>query len=95
MLEMVGAVFLTGLLLCPSDTGLVSCILGSALSRLSSMLTVFPLTCNFLDRQHLVATQDLCPCWLKLRSPVIFPSPSFPQFSPLVFSLVSLFQVGG
>lgn len=36
--------FLTGLLLCPLDPGLVSCTLGSALSSLSAMLTVSSLS---------------------------------------------------
>lgn len=72
VVEMAGslpsrAMVLTGLLLCPLDTGLVSRTLVGVLSNLSTVLTVFPLflTCNFLDGQHLVATRDLCPCcWM-------------------------------
>lgn len=76
--------------LSPGLTSLVFCTLGSALSGL--MLTVFPLflACNFLDRQHLVTTQDLCPCWLMLKVsshlplsllPTILPSALFSNFS--------------
>lgn len=93
VVEMAGslpstAMVLTGLLLCPLDTGLVSRTLVCVLSNLSTVLTVFPLflTCNFLDRQHLVATQDLCPC---LRMPTVsshLPLPLLPEIllSPLL-----------